>query len=142
MAENIGTYIVSVRVQSKLLGSPVLTLNLVVEAASGRVVGMGDITQAVTPEAPQVHVTQVTGQINYGGFTGDPDQLFVHLIGDYVWSAPPPAIGTFQGPFSAALAVSRSWSGTGSFVYGRHHVADCVVGNISPGSTDNGSSAG
>jgi hypothetical protein len=128
VADSPALYLVRLRVANPiLLGSPVLELQLAVNAATGAVTGAGDISQSITPQAPRVHVSQITGHIHHTGF--GPDKLLVHLIGEYIWSATPPAIGTFVGPFSAALAVSHKWDGTGSFAYGRHEVTHCKVTN-------------
>ncbi len=124
----IGMYFVQLRVENEiLLGSPTLDLSLSVIEATGVVNGFGDITNAVTPQSPAVHIPQVSGQIFQTGF-GE-TMLLVHLTGEYIASVPPPAIGTYEGPFSAAFAVDRSWNGTGSFAYGRNHVTECKVAN-------------
>ena len=125
----IGMYFVRLRVENPiLLGSPILDLSLSVIEATGLVNGFGDISNSVTPEAPSVHIPQVTGEVFQTGFGGN--TLLVHLTGEYIASVRPPAIGTYQGPFSAAFAVERDWNGTGSFAFGRYQVTHCKVANL------------
>jgi hypothetical protein len=133
--ETMGLYLVQLTIDNPgLLGSPVLTLDLAVNAATGQVNGSGEISQSVTPQSPPYHLGQVTGHVFHTGFQND--TLLVHLTGEYLYSVPPPAIGTFVGPFSAGLAVDRSWTGKGSYSYGRHQVAQCRVRNTSPNAQD------
>jgi hypothetical protein len=129
-ADNTGLYLVALRVENPiLLGSPILTLQLAVDAPTGQVNGRGDISQSVTPQEGAVHIPQVTGHILHTGFGSD--TMLVHLTGEYVYNFPPPAIGSMELPFSAALAVQRDWDGKGSFAYGRRRVTHCTVTNIS-----------
>jgi hypothetical protein len=128
--EKTGLYLVALRVENPiLLGSPRLTLQLAVNASTGQVTGRGDISQSVTPQEGAVHIPQVTGEIFHTGF--GTDTMLVHLTGEYVYNFPPPAIGSMELPFSAALAVQRNWDGKGSFAYGRRQVTNCTVVNIS-----------
>jgi hypothetical protein len=129
-ADQTGLYLVALRVENPiLLGSPVLTFNLAVDASTGQVNGRGDISQSVTPQEGAVHIPHVTGQILHTGF--GVDTMLVHLTGEYVYNFPPPAIGSMELPFSAALAVRQDWDGKGSFAYGRRQVTHCSVTNIS-----------
>ncbi len=130
--ETTGLYLVALRVENPiLLGSPRLTLHLAVNAATGQVNGRGDISQSVTPQEGAVHIPDVSGQIFHTGFPTD--TMLVHVTGEYLYSFPPPAIGTMELPFSAALAVKSDWDGKGSFAYGRRQVTHCTVTNISEG---------
>jgi uncharacterized protein DUF1842 len=134
MAEQPDLYYVRVRLQSVLLGSPVLTLDMTVRGGSGDVKGEGVIGQSVTPTQPGGKVIDVAGEIFR---TGRPkDELLVHLTGKYIFNARPPAIGTFGEPFSAALDVDREWNGKGSFAFGRYHSGECMVTNITPKVTE------
>ena len=86
MADQKGLYLVRLRVANPiLLGSAVLTLELAVNAATGQITGAGDISQSIMPEAPHVHVGQITGHVYHTGFGHD--TLLVHLTGEYVWSS-------------------------------------------------------
>lgn len=130
MADPIGLYPVSLRVgHGNMPGAPTLTLNLLVNAPTGAVSGNALITQALPPPFGQTHIPQVTGNILHTGF-GE-DTLLVHVTGQYVVSVPPPAIGSYLAQFSAALAVDKAWSGTGTFTYGGHAITGCTVENVS-----------
>lgn len=129
MAEPIGYYLVKVDVTpgdgTPMPGAPILHLTLGVNAPTGQINGSAEITQALPPPYGQIHITQVTGQILHTGF--GTDTLLVHVMGDYVVSLPPPAIGSYPAKFSAALAVDGSWNGKGTFTYGTHTLTDCTV---------------
>ncbi len=130
MAEQIGLYPVKLLVEHRgALGAPALTLNLLVDAPTGRVVGLAQITQSLPPPYGEITIPQVTGQILHTGFGHD--TLLVHVSGEYTVSVPPPAIGTYLAQFSAALAVDKGWEGKGTFTYGSHTVTDATVTNES-----------
>lgn len=125
-----GYYVVKLFIERPgLVGAPALSLNLGVDAASGKVTGVGEITQALPPPYGEITIHQITGEIFQTGF-GEDNRL-VHLNGQYLVSVPPPAIGTYLAQFSAALAVDASWNGSGSFQYGASTVAGCTVTNVS-----------
>ena len=127
--DKIGTYQVSVRVdQPGLLGSPVLTLDLIVNAANNEITGRGEIGQSVTPTQGPYIMDQLTGTAFVSGFQND--MLIVHLEGEYAHSARH-GMGTSIGPFSASLFLSRDWNGEGSYSYGRYHVSNCRAANTS-----------
>ena len=129
---DIGLYQVSLRVgHGDMPGAPLLTLNLLVNAPTGAVSGNAMITQALPPPNGMTHIPHVTGQILHTGL--GQDTRLVHLVGQYVVSVPPPAIGSYLAHFSAALAVDAAWVGRGSYEYNGHVVSDCTVENIEGG---------
>ena len=126
-----GYYIVDLEVAPEggmMPGAPNLTLKLGVNATNGEVNGQATITQAVAPPNGE-HQFPVSGTIHHTGF-GE-DTLLVALTGQYVQSVPPPAIGSYLVPFSAALAVDKGWSGTGSYSFGHSRMSRCKVSNTS-----------
>ena len=126
MAE-VGYYIVDLEVAPEggaMPGAPNLTLKLGVNATNGEVNGQATLTQAVQGGE---HEFPVSGSIHHTGF-GE-DTLLVSLTGQYAQSVPPPAIGTYLVPFSAALAVDKSWNGTGSYTFGHNRMSRCKVTN-------------
>ena len=126
MAE-VGYYIVDLEVAPEggsMPGAPNLTLKLGVNATNGEVNGQATLSQSVKDGT---HEFPVSGVIHHTGF-GE-DQLLVSLTGHYGQSVPPPAIGTWQVPVSIALAVDKSWNGTGTYTYGQNRMSRCKVTN-------------
>ena len=105
-------------------GAPILHYSLLVDAPTGTVSGMVHITQAIPGPGSNLPV-MVKGHIRALGF-GKITKLVV-LEGEYYYSPPPPAIGTFQGKLTAHLAVDNSWDGQGGFEYGGHRVENVPV---------------
>lgn len=106
-------------------GAPVVNLALTVQAASGHVSGIAEITQAIIGGH---HRFPVTGQIYQTGF--GPNHQLVSLSGEFVYSVPPPAIGSFLAKFTAALSVDQAWNGSGGFNYLNTHVENVPVKKI------------
>jgi hypothetical protein len=106
-------------------GAPVVNLALTVQAASGHVSGIAEITQAVLGGN---HRFPVSGQIYQTGF--GPNHQLVSLSGEFVYSVPPPAIGSFLAKFTAALSVDQAWNGSGGFNYLNVHVENVPVKKI------------
>lgn len=127
----VGYYLVDLEVAPEggmKPGAPNLTLKLGVNATNGEINGQATITQAIAPPNGE-RTFPVSGTIHHTGF-GE-DTMLVALSGYDVQSVPPPAIGSFQVPFSAALAVSKDWSGTGSYTFGHMRMSRCTVSNTS-----------
>lgn len=123
----IGLYLVKLEVgNAGTPGAPIVNLALTVDAPSGNVSGIAEISQAVLGGK---HRFPVSGHIYHTGF--GQDQLLVSLTGKFVYSVPPPAIGSFLADFKAALAVDRSWNGHGGFDYLNVHVDNVPVKNVS-----------
>jgi len=122
----IGLYFVKAVVGNVgLPGAPVVNLALSVQAASGHVAGIAEIVQAVPGGN---HRFNVTGQIYQTGL--GPNHQLVSLRGQFVYSVPPPAIGSFLADFTAALSVDQQWNGSGGFNYVTTHVENVPVKNI------------
>ncbi len=103
-------------------GAPIAHFSLVVNAASGTVSGMVEITQAIDSKPIEV---KVTGNIRYTGY-GEVTKI-VSLNGEYVVSVPPPAIGSYLEKFTAYMDINNEWNGTGGFTYGNQKVDDVPV---------------
>ncbi|MBO9708393.1 MAG: DUF1842 domain-containing protein [Caulobacter sp.] len=106
-------------------GAPIVNLALTVQAASGHVSGIAEINQAIVGGQ---HRFPVTGQIYQTGF--GPNQQLVSLSGEFVYSVPPPAIGSFLAKFTAALSVDKDWNGSGGFNYLNVHVEKAPVKKV------------
>jgi hypothetical protein len=106
-------------------GAPIVNLALTVQAASGHVSGIAEISQAIVGGH---HRFPVTGQIYQTGF--GPNHQLVSLHGEFVYSVPPPAIGSFLAKFTAALTVDQAWNGFGGFNYLNTHVEKVPVKKI------------
>ena len=106
-------------------GAPTVQLALTVQAASGHVSGIAEINQAIVGGQ---HRFPVSGQIYQTGL--GPNHQLVSLRGEFIYSVPPPAIGSFLAPFSAALVVDHQWNGHGGFNYLNTHVENAPVKHI------------
>ena len=106
-------------------GAPIANLALTVQAASGHVSGIAEISQAIDKGQ---HRFPVSGQIYQTGF--GPNHQLVSLSGEFVYSVPPPAIGSFLAKFTAALSVDQAWNGSGGFNYLNTHVENVPVKKI------------
>jgi hypothetical protein len=129
MAEIDDVQSVSIRFDSLHVSEGALTLNLAVypmSAKFGQIKGSGSISRSLMPSEPPVQLHQVMGMYQ----TAPDGTRLVHVAGEYLQSAPPPARGTFLGQFSASCSVDSGWNGRGDFIYGRWQVSPCVVTNI------------
>ena len=106
-------------------GAPIVNLALTVQAASGHVSGIAEISQAIDKGQ---HRFPVSGQIYQTGF--GPNHQLVSLSGEFVYSMPPPAIGSFLAKFTAALSVDQAWNGSGGFNYLNTHVENVPVKKV------------
>lgn len=109
-----------------MLGAPIAHFSLVVVAATGKVSGVVEITQAIDKAPIHVDVTGSLRPTGYGKVT-----KIVNLKGQYVVSVPPPAIGSYLEEFSAYLDIDNSWNGTGGFTYGQTVIDNVPVASES-----------
>jgi hypothetical protein len=123
----IGLYLVKFVVGNEgMPGAPLLHVQALVDAPTGKISGHAQITQAIAPPDGDIVIANLTGQIRSFGF-GQPLRV-VTLEGTYYHQLPPPAIGTVTEPLSATLVLEGStWNGRGSFSYGGHEVHDVPV---------------
>jgi hypothetical protein len=125
----IGTYLVNaVAGNEGMPGAPILHLSLVVNAATGKVSGQAQITQALPPPYGEVNITNVTGQIHGAGL--GPITQLVALSGETVMSVPPPAIGSWLEKFQAHLAINGDWQGRGGWTLGNQTISDVPVHTV------------
>ena len=94
-------------------GAPIVHYSLLVNPLAHTVSGVVHITKAI--EHGGNIVVQVKGTYHQIGFGGSGE--FVTMAGQYVASAPPPAIGSYLAEFHAFMSL-HEWNGEGSFVYG------------------------
>src|ERR1700754_1693964 len=117
----VGTYVVKLVVGREEPGAPILHLDLLVEAATGKIAGHGQITQAIAPPKGVIKVNNITGTVQ--DFTLPPLSRHVTLKGSF---GEPPT-GIILG-FSATLLLNENeWTGRGTFRYGNHTVTDVPV---------------
>jgi len=117
----VGTYLAKLLVGNDEPGAPILHLDLLVDAVTGRIVGHGQITQAIAPPNGTIKLNNITGKLRE--VTLPPENRLVSLKGSY--TDPPAAIVL---GFSATLAVDgENWTGRASFTYGPHVVTDVPV---------------
>ena len=105
-------------------GAPSLTLKLGVNATNGEINGTATVTQALPPPNGE-RAFPVSGTMHHTGL--GTDTLLVSLTGHCVESVPPPAIGSYLVPFSAALAVPKNCAGTGSYSLRSLSMSHCNV---------------
>lgn len=121
----IGTYLVNgIAGNEGTPGAPILRFSLVVNAASGKVNGQVQLTQALPPPYGQVEMS-VSGQIHGAGF--GPITQLVALEGETVVSVPPPAIGSYLAQFKATFAINGDWQGRGGWTFANQTVSDVPV---------------
>lgn len=104
-------------------GAPLLQLSLLVNASTGSVTGQAEVTQAVKAPGDKVRISELTGRVQASGF-GEYTKL-VALQGTATIALPPPAIGSYQTPFSAHFAINDAWTGKGGWTLG-HQTVDNV----------------
>jgi len=109
-------------------GAPILHFSLLVNAASGKVSGQAEVTQALAAPYDKIHIGNITGQILGAGF-GDITQL-VALKGEAIVSFPPPAIGSYVESFTASFAINGEWNGRGGWVLGNQKIDDVPVHKV------------
>jgi hypothetical protein len=122
----IGLYLVNgVAGNEGTPGAPLLHFSLLVNAVTGTITGQAVQTQAVPPPGDKIVVGNITGIVRSTGF-GHFTKI-VALEGSAVISFPPPAIGSYQAPFSAHFALDDKWNGTGGWTLGNTAVNNVPV---------------
>jgi Domain of unknown function (DUF1842) len=127
-SKQVGLYRLCLQAGGGKPGAKTLHLELLVNAATGTVTGEGKQTQAVTPPGGNIPIAQITGVIHGAGF-GNVTKL-IGLKGTAYISLPPPAIGTYQAPFSAGFGVDNNWNGTGGWMIGSDQNEDVPVKSV------------
>ncbi|SHJ62485.1 DUF1842 domain-containing protein [Aquimarina spongiae] len=95
-------------------GAPIAHFSLVVVPSKNTVSGSVEITQAI--ENGNTGIFSVKGNIRSTGY-GKVTKI-VNLEGEYIYSFPPPAIGSILQRFTAYMDIDDSWNGQGGFSYG------------------------
>ncbi|PJJ58603.1 DUF1842 domain-containing protein [Hymenobacter chitinivorans] len=107
-------------------GAPIAHFSLLVNPAGGKVVGAVHITQAIQGPGSDIEVYNVQGTVSELVW-GAKETKVVQLTGSYIYSVPPPAIGTFQAEFTAHMVVGSDWNGQGGFSYGGKQINNVPV---------------
>jgi hypothetical protein len=105
-----------------------LQFSLVVVSGTGKVSGHAMITQAIAPPYGEKIINDVTGQIHATGL--GPVTKVVALQGTYFETLQPPAIGTFEVPFTAHFAIDDAWNGRGGFECGNTRAENVPVKTV------------
>jgi hypothetical protein len=123
--DNIGLYQLCLTAGTGKPGAPTLQLQLLVNAATGRITGQGVQTQAIAPPGNQINISNITGVMHSAGFGGI--TKLIALRGQAFISFPPPAIGSYIAPFEAAFATDNNFAGHGGWHLGTTVVGDAPV---------------
>jgi Domain of unknown function (DUF1843)/Domain of unknown function (DUF1842) len=110
-------------------GAPLLHLQLLVDAPTGKVSGQASVTQTITPPGGNIVIHNLTGQVLKLGFGQGPVTQVVALEGTYAQAGPPPTEYVIQLPFRAHFATDAHWNGRGGFEYGPHHIDGVPIKN-------------
>lgn len=125
---NEALYLVTLSYNSGVVGGGSMKLQLAVDPVSGALNGRANGSiQEGTQHSPtfsssasgHMHATGLDGVTKVGAVSGQA-----------VVSFPPPAIGSYQAPFSASFAVDNNWNGDGSFTVG-DNTYKCKVSSVS-----------
>jgi len=127
-SKQVGLYRLCLQAGGGKSGAKTLHLELLVNAVTGTVTGEGSQTQAVTPPGGNIPIYNITGVIHATGL--GPVTKVIGLRGQAYITLPPPAIGTFQSPFSAGFAVDNNWNGNGGWVIGADRNEDVPVKSV------------
>jgi hypothetical protein len=129
-----GLYPVDIVLNSGLAGAPTLSLDLLVDAATGSVTGSGRLTRALAAPFGNLFIPSISGQLEATGFPKA--ERLLRATGHYaIPFGPPPMIGHIDALMTMACAVDLQWDGKGSFSYGPHaeHTArHCTVKKAGP----------
>ncbi|WP_392344097.1 DUF1842 domain-containing protein [Pseudoalteromonas prydzensis] len=111
-------YLVKLQFQSGVVGGGSMEIQFAVDpktdALNGRANGH---IQEGTQHSPQF-TSSASGHMHATGYN-DITKVGA-LTGQAVVSFPPPAIGSYQSPFTASFAVDNQWNGKGSFSVGEN----------------------
>lgn len=119
MAEKAGLYRVTFDVGNEgEPGAPILHVQALVYAPTGRITGTASITQAIAPPGGNIEIHDLRGEIRELGY-GTPAKRLVALSGFF---SPDPLTPILES-FSASLEIEQDeWKGEGSFKYGTQEV--------------------
>lgn len=114
----IGLFQLNLVATTGLMGAPTFHMGLLINPSGGSVTGIVNITQAVDPNSSasnaNVNVSGTYQELVFGSQT----TKVIVLNGEYVYSVPPPAIGSFLCKFNAVIHLDENWDGTGSYIWG------------------------
>ncbi len=121
----IGAYLINVLVGAAMPGAPMLHITGVVNAPTGTINAHAQITQATG--SPPIEIPSMCGRVETLG-----TQKVAFLRGQFLYSLPPPAIGSFMAEIECLLHVDNAWNGFGSFMYLNHHISNVPVKSQTP----------
>jgi hypothetical protein len=112
----IGLFQLDLFASNNMPGSTSFHMALLVHPSDESVTGFVEISAALGPKYPNSKV-YVTGTYQELVFGGTVTKVLV-LNGDYVYSFPPPAIGSALLKFNAVIHLDSNWDGTGNYTWG------------------------
>ena len=124
-ASKVGLYLLTLSFTSKKLGAGSMSLALTVNAVSGVIQGQAQGTLQSGTEHPSTFSADACGALHSTGL--GPIVKIGAVKGEAFVSFPPPAIGSYQAPFSASFNLDAQGKGTGQFTVGHRTYKDCVV---------------
>jgi hypothetical protein len=117
-----------------MAGAPLLHVEALVDAPTGRISGHGEITQAIAPPDDDLKINDLTGQVRTLGIIG-PGIRVAALCGTYVYYLPGPKPAQITEKFEATLRLEQEgWNGQGDFTYGGREVDNVPVVSEDSGS--------
>ena len=117
-------YLVHLNYSSCVVGGGSMNLSLAVDPIRHTISGGGKGSMLEGTEHPTTFTASGNGHMHATGL-GDISNVGA-LSGKAVVSFPPPAIGSYEAPFTASFAVDGSWNGTGKFTVG-NQTYECQV---------------
>ncbi|WP_440053291.1 DUF1842 domain-containing protein [Pseudoalteromonas sp. T1lg65] len=119
-----GAFLVKLQYQTAGVGGGSMEIQLVVDAVSGSINGAGHGRILEGTEHSPTFTASGAGHMHATGF--NQVTKVGALTGKALVSFPPPAIGSYEAPFTASFAVDNSWNGDGKFSVG-NSTYDCKV---------------
>ncbi|KPH56679.1 hypothetical protein AMS58_01145 [Pseudoalteromonas porphyrae] len=113
---NESLYLVKLQFKSSVVGGGSMEIQLAVDPVTGSLNGRANGSiQEGTQHSPHF-TSSASGHMHATGFNGVTKVGAV--TGQAVVSFPPPAIGSYQSPFTASFGVDNEYNGKGSFSVG------------------------
>ena len=103
-------------------GDSIVNFSLVICADDGIVSGIVEITKSEGTPNIKLNVAGTIRSTGYGKITN-----IINVVGEYMVSAAPPAIGSYLQKFSAYLDIDKDWNGLGGFTYGSVSIHNVLV---------------
>ena len=120
-------YIVNLNYNSGVVGGGSMKMTVAVDPVRGSISGGAEGTILEGTQHAPTFKGSGDGHLYNTGF-GENTKLGT-ISGRAVVSFPPPAIGSYEAPFTASFAVDNAWNGKGKFSVGPH-TYECQVEKV------------